>query len=61
MRALMSESGAAKESTNEAMSLLAIRQTSAVECKGESGPSVMAMSDAPRECANSIASMVRDV
>ena len=53
--------GAAKESTKEDMSLLAIRQVSAVACSGESGPSVMAISEAPRERANSIASMERAV
>ena len=40
---------------------MAIRQVSAVACNGDSGPSVMAISEAPRERANSIASMEREV
>ncbi len=45
--ALIRESGAASESTKEAMSLLAVRQRSLVACSGDSGPSVMATSVAP--------------
>ena len=55
----MTDSGAAMESTNEAMSVRAVRHTVLAAQMGDIGPSVRPTTCAPRALAKLIASMVR--
>ena len=58
-RALIRLSGAASESTNDAISVRAVSDKSAISASGDIGPSVIATTCAPQRFANRIASSVR--